>query len=173
MNFALPAATDTDLPAITVAAPSKYKPSQLMAAHERIFACCDVGAASVTELIANAHFVAMLALAGDIVAVGVVTRPRTSDLERIKERSGFDVTGFTGELGHVCVAKEYRRRGFGDAVTRALGERYSEPLFATTSELNGPMQAILTRHRFKARGTSWPSPRRDPLNLVLWVRPPA
>jgi predicted GNAT family N-acyltransferase len=74
-----------------------------------------------------------------------------------------------GEVGFISVEKKSRGRGLGKTITESLVKKCKGSLYATTRELNTPMQTILEATGFKKAGKPWPSTQHPGESMVLWV----
>jgi len=96
--------------------------------------------------LAHAYMVGYAEEEGVIVGTDTLKRPRAEYIERIKEQSGVDLTGYT-ERGYISVRPEYRALGVGNRLIQGIIERSEgRKMVIITGAENLPAQRVLARN---------------------------
>lgn len=126
--------------------------------------------------IAQAHLLAFLYKAGELVATGAV-KCNPEHQAHVAENAGMPLpqAEYLGEVGYLHTADGHRRQGYGDRVMEGLIQASEDAgLFATIQLKNEPSQQFLARHGFIRTGKPWPSNQvDDDVNLYTRQAPEA
>ena len=111
--------------------------------------------------------VAIVCAGEHIVGVGAIKRSRPDYAKRIASaaKSAFAFDPQMNELGYVAVLPAHRG-GRSGPIMNSLLERFSGPLWATTSE--DLMKHSLGNRGFVQKGKEWPSTKGN--RLSLWIK---
>ena len=132
------------------------------------------GAGKVAEeglpaLIRSARVLAFVRMAGSLVAVGALKRPRPSYKAKVFQSARADAAhdAYPEELGWVSVSPQRQGSGLGTRVVENLLSAAEGRLYATTQSDNSSMQKILQRFGFRRHGAPYAG-RDDELVLYLF-----
>jgi GNAT superfamily N-acetyltransferase len=114
----------------------------------------------------KAVLIAVVRTDGKIVGVGAIKRTRPEYASDKAVRSGVTFCTTTLELGYVCVAADHQRKGLSGRIVESLTQRYTRPLFATTS--SPAMKKTLRSVGFVKRGCEWEG--NSGVMLSLWLK---
>ncbi|MEQ8737719.1 MAG: hypothetical protein RID59_04035 [Hoeflea sp.] len=125
-----------------------------------------------SQRIENAHYLAFLAIDGELAETNAVKNNRPHQ-RSIEEKSGVELSDdeYLGEVGWLHVVESRRRARLGDLLTSAiLAVAGTQGLFATIQSENGAARRLHERHGFCQVGNSWPSTESAGM-VVLYTRP--
>lgn len=143
--------------------------SQRVAFTAEVLSGGEVAPNGLSERISEAHRLAYATVGDQFVGVGAVKRPRESYKRKVADLSGYDVKGYTAELGWIYVRPEARGLGLGFRISEALCALHGGRIFATTRSDNDKMQRILSGVGFERKGTEYEASEHIGKKIQLWV----
>jgi len=117
------------------------------------------------EKLQKASELAVALCRGEVVGVGANKGIRADYASRIAERSKFEFSPDTPELGYVSVNDDHKGNGLSDRIVAQLLRHEATPFFATTDD--GYMMSTLRKSGFVRKGDAWKGDRGQ---LTLWLR---
>lgn len=117
--------------------------------------------------LAHAYLVGYAHEEGVIVGTDTLKRPRDEYIERIKEQSGLDLTGYT-ERGYVSIRPEYRGTGMGNALVQGIISRAGgRKMVIITGEDNLAGQKLLARNNQRRVRTYFSKRLNKPMQIWM------
>lgn len=159
---------------ISLKVPTECSRKELDAFEDVVKICREVNPNGLRHRIERAHFLAWASsYGGELVGVAALKKPnegyRSSVFE--KSRSKEEPSQYEGELGWICVRKEFRKRGLA---TKLVAKLFSggnpKSVYATAREKNDPILPILKNLGFVQSGSQYPSTEGE-YSLVLYIKP--
>lgn len=129
-----------------------------------------VDKATLTRLVAKAHFLAFLFFNDQLVGTGAVKNNR-SYWQTLEAKSGVSLPehDYFGEVGYIHVEKDHRGKRLGDLLLLGSLAMIEKGVFATIQAKNIPSRRLFERHGFMQVGKSWPSSQNDD-QVSLYLR---
>lgn len=133
----------------------------------------EVGAASLSGLIAKARILGVVRRGSDYVATAAIKRPNPAYREKVFVKAGLSDPGrYSYELGWVFVDEAHRGRGLSKRLVGALlGDLDPAGAYATSLTTNAAMHKVLLVHGFLTAGDTYPATRKNQ-RLQAFLRAP-